>query len=1014
MDLHTIRDKMRCPDADFRTDAFWSWNGDLQELELNQQLQDFAKAGLGGFIMHAREGLETPYLSSRWLELVKESAQQGRHYGLKPFIYDDEKWPSGMAGGKVTAEYPELRACALVLSKNPNSTYRYFAQTQNNQILSLQEDPSHGGDALFLDVQYSQESDWYNGNAPANNLDARSVARFIALTHDQYKRKFENKTADFVDGFFTDEPNYCDFYAQFEPHRPWLPWTESFPELFQQKRGYSILPFLPYLFYQGTHAAKARHDYWRTLTELFSETYFKQIYEWCEQNNIKSMGHLLFENNLCSQARVCGAAMPHYRYLHVPGIDILGERIEEYLTAKQCTSVANQWGRPAISETYGCTGWQLSFEGQKWLWDWQAVMGISIRCPHLAQYTIKGLRKRDYPPVLNYQAPWWKYEPIMEAYCARLSICAQSGQVQRRILVLHPQSSVWMRCGSDPAEDLAHFDANMGWTDAHIFSLNAEYDRVNRLAQALLKNQLDFDFGDELLMEDKGSVQDKQLVINQAAYDVVVVPDADTLFSSTISLLEEFSAAGGMIIWLKKMPGCVDGAENAYSQKKFSQDTIVPDEAALIRALDAYRLVRITDINTAAAAPILTSYRKVEDGCILLAVNNNRQNAFRCRIEFPEAGTLEEYDPLRDTTTPLATDSAMGIYVDFAPADAKIFFLHTRRTPVIQDLKPVYHDVHESPKALACLGPTAAFTRTEPNTLTLDRCRWRTDGNWSAEMAVWQAQQQIREKAGFRQIYANGIPMRYLWCSSDDAAYHAQMEFRFTVLDLPITPLFLALEEWENCALLCNGTPCKTRDGWFKDRSISLVRLETVQKGENILLLDLDIRQSTEFEDIYLCGDFALDASFRMINEPRQLRFGDWCLQGYPHYAGSMIYHFQFESSQETGRLHLGQAEATTIIAHINGGQPVYLPWRAANDVEISLKKGLNMLDLEVVGSNRNLFGPLHQPYQLCSRIDWRDFRTENDRNSEAPLLVPYGLLSQCYILAQKHSSGPTAASVEA
>lgn len=72
------------------------------------------------------------------------------------------------------------------------------------------------------------------------------------------------------------------------------------------------------------------------------------------------------------------------------------------------------------------------------------------------------------------------------------------------------------------------------------------------------------------------------------------------------------------------------------------------------------------------------------------------------------------------------------------------------------------------------------------------------------------------------------------------------------------------------------------------------------------------------------------------------------------------------------------------------------------------------MLDLEVVGSNRNLFGPLHQPYQLCSRIDWRDFRTENDRNSEAPLLVPYGLLSQCYILAQKHSSGPTAASVEA
>lgn len=1014
MDLHTIHENMHCPDTSFRTAAFWSWNADLQESELNQQLQDFAKAGLGGFIMHAREGLETPYLSQRWLELAVKSAQQGRRYGLKPFIYDDEKWPSGMAGGKVTADHPELRACALVLSQNPDSTYRYFTQTQEHQLLSVQEAPFPGGSALFLDVQYSRGSDWYSGNAPANNLDARSVERFIALTHEQYQAKFKNKAADFIDGFFTDEPNFCDFYAQFEPHRPWLPWTKSLPELFQQKRGYSILPFLPYLFYQGPYAAKTRHDYWRTLTELFSGTYFKQLYTWCEQNHVKSMGHLLFENNLCSQARVCGAVMPHYRYLHVPGIDILAERTEEYLTVKQCTSVANQWGRPAISETYGCTGWQLSFEGQKWLWDWQAVMGISIRCPHLAQYSIKGLRKRDYPPVLNYQAPWWKYEPVMEAYCARLSVCAQSGQVQRNILVLHPQSSVWMRCGSDPNEDLAHFDANMGWTDAHIFSLNAEYDRVNRLAQALLKNQLDFDFGDELLMEDAGSVRGKQLVINQASYDVVVVPDVDTLFSSTISLLKEFSAAGGTILWLKKLPSCVDGAESKAAQEAFSSGTIVPDEAALIRVLDAYRLVRITDIHTAAAAPILTSYRKVDDGYILLAVNNNRQTGFRCRIEFPTAGALEEYDPLRDTTMPLAVDSAMGIYMDFAPADAKIFFLHTGRTPTIRELRPAYHDVHESPAALACLGPTAPFTRTEPNALTLDRCRWRTNGAWSKKMAVWQAQQQIRAEAGFHLIYANGIPMRYLWCGSTDAVYHAELEFRFAVLDLPATPLFLALEEWENCKLFCNGTPCSMREGWFKDRSISLVRLENVQPGENTLLLELDVRQSTEFEDLYLCGDFALDASLRIIHEPEQLRFGDWCLQGYPHYAGSMIYHFQFESDQEAGRLHLGQAAATVIIARINAGQPIYLPWRAANDVEIALNKGLNRLDLEVVGSNRNLFGPLHQPYQLCSRIDWRDFRTEGGRNSEAPLLVPYGLLSQCYILAQEHSPGMAAGCVKA
>lgn len=999
--LSEVKKCLQNPDNTHRTAMFWSWNGNLQEEELHRQLADFSAKGAGGFFMHSREGLETPYLSEHWKDMVKSCAQKGRELGMLPYIYDDDKWPSGMAGGKVAAADPAFRATAIVLTGQQPGKYQYSGKIQEKTLTELHfQELVSDNVPLYIDVQKSGTSDWYSGSTPADNLNKNSVRAFLNMTHEQYKALFNGAISENVAGFFTDEPNFADFFAHFTPGCPWLPWTDDFDAFFQEKRGYSILPRLPYLFYQGEHAAKTRHDYWLTMTELFSQTYFKQIYDWCEENGVVSTGHQLFENGLCSQARVCGAVMPHYQYLHIPGIDILGERTEEYLTVKQCTSVANQMGRQTVSETYGCTGWQLSFEGQKWLWDWQAVQGISLRCPHLAQYTIKGLRKRDYPPVFSYQAAWWEHDPVMEDYCARLSLFADTGSIQRPVLLLHPQSSLWLRCGSDPEEDLSHFDSNMGWTDSHIMSLNAEYDRINRLAQSLLKNQCDFDFGDELLLQQHGSVKDGLLHMAKAAYQVVVIPDVDTLLTSTLELLRQFAEAGGNILWLRKIPTMVDGLESDAVLKAFPNAHICDSEETLLQVLEAYRLVKISDILTSRAAPIMTSLRKVEDGYLLLAVNNDRSRGYRCKVTLPAVGAVESYDLLTGTSTFLETDSTMGFYQDFTPADARMYFLHTSQPPRFAPIQPTYHDVHESPAAVACLGPEVPFTRTAPNTLTLDCCCWKTDGTWSERMPLWQAQRNIRKQAGFQPIHANGMPMRYAWIYETRPTVHAQLQFTFTVTALPKEAVYVALEEREAIQIFCNGTACTKDHGWFKDRSIQMVQLENLQQGVNTLLLDIaHYSHEMELEDIYICGDFAVDLQGRIVEEPKTLRFGDWCLQGYPYYAGSMIYHFEFVCDAGTARIQLGETHATLVIAKVNGGEPVYIPWQAANGPEVTLQQGRNILDIEVVGSNRNLFGPLHQPYQLCSRIDWQDFRTKDTAASQAPTLVPYGLFGQCYLL---------------
>ena len=49
---------------------FWSWNDKLEPDELRRQIGAMQDAGMGGFFMHARGGLETEYLSEDWLSVT--------------------------------------------------------------------------------------------------------------------------------------------------------------------------------------------------------------------------------------------------------------------------------------------------------------------------------------------------------------------------------------------------------------------------------------------------------------------------------------------------------------------------------------------------------------------------------------------------------------------------------------------------------------------------------------------------------------------------------------------------------------------------------------------------------------------------------------------------------------------------------------------------------------------------------------------------------------------------------
>ena len=1099
--LDEVKGLLKNPPKEYRSAPFWGWNDKLQKENLGEQIEGFKRAGMGGFFIHSREGLETEYLSTEWMEDVKFCVDKARENDLELWIYDEDKWPSGAAGGMVSRENPaEFTARALTMEcgkagklvvptklstgekkttagevqaveQNMETEFLqgiYVIQTKADGrfIKRMKEYPTYeeavgacGEDEeiLILRQEISGKSEWYNGLMPPDNLNPESVKTFLKLTHEHYEEVLGGSFPKEVKGFFTDEPNCCDFFSVFHEGRPWIPWSIGFTEYFIGKRGYDPQEKLPYLFFDGEGAAKIRHDYWKTVAQRFEESYMKQVYEWCDKRGLRTTGHILYENDLGYQTRVCGAAMPQLRYLHNPGIDLLGAQTDEYLTVKQCASVAHQYDRSmTISEAYGCTGWELDFSTQKWLGDWQFALGITRRCQHLALYSITGCRKRDYPPVFNYQNTWWEDNDKMENYFGRLALCLSQGEPVRKVLMIHPISSIWTECRSDRAEDFNHLEMNMGWLDEHITSLNRKGEYYNRIAKALTAGHVDFDFGDEILLEQDGKVENGKFVAGTCSYQVVVVPGVKNLFANTVKLLKEFLAAGGTVIWLKPYPVMVEGEKIGRKQvrddkeldKKPDSEGVNEEKADCKKVCEKYGDIRdilgeeafvhtvehewelteavakctgkdftVRNASGAEDGEILSMLRETEDGHILFLTNHDRNNAHQVYIKLDCGNAVEELDPLTGEVCEVETvadGEGVCFTRTFETGMSRIYFVKKGSSGgkvsgcgMTAATFPYRHPHYTDP-VLATFGPDAKFRRTMENVLTIDRCTYelgeKAGTGESAEMEIWQAQREIREKLAMQQVYYNGAPQRYTWVDQPHSADGTPfaMHFRFNVLEEISGECSFVIEKPYGLEVCFDGKKCELTDRWFIDKDMRCFGLPSLSRGVHQITIKGSYDQKRELEDVFVTGNFAVDMSGNIFQEKEILHTGDWCMQGYVNYPGGMIYQYKVPRliSHKQVLLHLGEWCGTLLKVRVNGKETSshFEKKNCVTDVMGLFEKEENTLEIEITGSPRNMFGPFHQSYTGCSRISWADFRTEGMFHTDGKVLKPYGMMGQSYI----------------
>ncbi|HEY3396644.1 MAG TPA: glycosyl hydrolase [Armatimonadota bacterium] len=955
----------RNPPVEYRPAPFWAWNEAQEPRELWRQIKEMRRLGLGGFFMHARVGLKTPYLSEEWFEHVKLSVDEAAQQGLDAWIYDEDRWPSGFAGGQIaTVPGLEYEAYALACRQEGGKRRYEVVRAPHNEVFN---------DAANVDV-----------------MNKEVIAAFLHLTHDKYEQAVGTQFAKTVPGTFTDEPSYVLWGS--DEMFDLVPWTRDMEAEFQQRRGYEIMPHVDSLFFDEGDYRKIRVDFYRTVTELFVEAFCGQIYDWCRPRKLTSTGHMMMEDNLLSQVEAVGAAMPHYEYMQMPGIDHLGSGIPDSpLLPKQCASVATQLGgRRVLSELFGGAGWEAPIGRLKRVGDWDFAMGVNFLNQHLAYYSIRGARKRDYPAGCCYQSPGYSLYKSFNDYYARLTYLLTRGRAERRVLCLHPIGSAWAEF-SPLQQD----------------KVNALDQRFQALAADLLRTQRDFDFGDELIMEKHGSVANGELRVGDGRYQAVVMPAATTWSAATLKLLQDFAAQGGLIVAAEPVATLVDGHES-------------PELAALLAGPAVKRVRRVTpetldralaaipaDVRCAdeAGQPVrelVYMHRDCGDRQMYFLTCGRRDEAFRAKITVEGTGRVELFDAETGLTTPVASAVEEGrscFELDFPAQGARLI--------VVDSGRPAARPAATTVKArVQALSGAWAVQRLDPNTLLLDQARVRVGTSpWSAPMGIFGGANGTCTVPNANDTIGGAVQRGMIWPDWP-------VSLRFEVAaDLPanakisaslVTEDLRAMSDWR-----ANGEAMRTvPGGWWLDRQFSVLEsagflrpgrnqfecqvhwVEPMVPGTMIYTPD-----GTELDNCYLLGDFAVTPqgkngwrvapAVRLPSDPS----ADLTKHGLPFYAGAVRYEKKLKLAEipQGARLVLkfppGHGEGLRLSVN---GKPVRDLWCAPYEADCTrlLHEGENEIQVDLFSTLGNLLGTTHH------RPPWTDVAHRLD----GYLLGPLGL----------------------
>jgi hypothetical protein len=567
----------RDPSREFGILPFWFLNGELDPEEMRYQLRELREKDMAGVILHGRFGLEMPYIGDTYLERIRFAVEEAGRLGLQVWIYDEMNWPSGTADKRVLAAHPDLAERYLeCLSFEITGPWFMYLTGADSRYLNFERSTpvaafALGEDGTLLDLTRNlsfenvvpwevppgrwrlmylveKRADYY-----IDALDPASTEAFLRIGYQPYLDALGEDAASKIVGFYSDEPAMHYFLSGGD--NAIVPWTRDLFRRFQERNGYDLRPRLPDLFFDiADDTAKVRHDFYESLTDFYTNAYYGQIQRWCHDHGVRFTAHLLYEEWLRRMVRVEGNLFRHYEHMDVVAVDhlypIVGTRTtpDQHVAMKVASSAAHHVGSERlICESFGGIFMDATMQRMKWVADWEYVLGVNVLNPHGFHYTLEGPRKRDWPPSMFYQYPWWTHYVEFSRYIERLSQTLSGGCHVAQAAVLWPINSMFATYTPQVPSELG--------------------DRIERdfnaLTDALLRLHLDFDYLDEDVLA-RAEIVEGRIRVAQEEYELLVVPPMSHVKLPTVPSLERFIRQGGRVLAVGLIPSTAfgDGAQH--------------------------------------------------------------------------------------------------------------------------------------------------------------------------------------------------------------------------------------------------------------------------------------------------------------------------------------------------------------------------------------------------------------------------------------------------------------------
>lgn len=384
-------------------------NLDLSDFEnrVRRGLANLKDLGVGGVVVNV--GYER-YLENEdaWGRFFAGLRLAGE-LGLRVWIYDENGYPSGTAGGKVLDGHPELEAFGLkqmmidggsaasaIPMPEPRATvfvaYGIRADGSRERLSAVRgASRMTVADNKFSHIEVYFLAPLFEGTHAAGNLsasrryvnllDRRAVSRFLRLTHARYFEKMPPELHPHVEAFFTDEPSLLalalpnstsklaeDAVDTNLPLFPSVPWCETMEVEFLSDHGYALGEQVPALFTgQGRRERKVRRDFRRTVSRLYRSSHAAQMADVCAAFGVDCSGHFLGEDSILQQAILHADLIQSLKQFHRPGLDLLTCRLDlfdNHILAHKSALSASVFGsgKGVMSETsdyFECYGSEL-------------------------------------------------------------------------------------------------------------------------------------------------------------------------------------------------------------------------------------------------------------------------------------------------------------------------------------------------------------------------------------------------------------------------------------------------------------------------------------------------------------------------------------------------------------------------------------------------------------------------------------------------------------------------------